>query len=133
MTKCNRCQQEIVWSEKYDPNATKRQPPNNKDGTPHRCGELSGHQATQGSESHQSGTTTRTLWSTINDKSPDMKNLQDGSSTMRALAYESVKIDHPDMDDQGGVFGTIVNAEKGHLIQLAFIKALKDWEKSAKL
>ncbi len=37
MTKCNRCGQEIVWEEKYDANATKRSPPNNKDGTPHRC------------------------------------------------------------------------------------------------
>ena len=128
MTKCNRCQQEIVWSEKYDANATKRSPPNNKDGTPHRCATGT----TNPLESHQSESN-RTLWSTLNNKTPDMKNLQDGSSMMRALAYESVKIDHPDMDDQSGVFGTIVNAEKGHLIQLALIKALKDWEKSAKL
>ena len=50
MTKCNRCGQEIVWSEKYDPNATKRSPPNNKDGTPHRC---SSKTETLGNESHQ--------------------------------------------------------------------------------
>jgi len=37
MNKCNRCDQEIVWPTKFDKNATKRSPPNNKDGTPHRC------------------------------------------------------------------------------------------------
>jgi len=88
--------------------------------------------ATEQSTSSQSGTT-KTLWSSINGKTPDMQNLQDGLGTMIALAYESTKIDHPDLDDQGDKFGTIVNARTGHLIRLALIKSIKDWEKHAKL
>ena len=130
MTKCNRCQQEIVWSEKYDPKATNRSPPNNKDGTLHRCGDSSAPSTTS-PPSILAGTT-RTLWSTMNGKTPDMKNLQDGLITMTSLAYEIVKIDHPDLDDQGDKFGTIVNAKTGHLIELAKITAMKDWEKHAR-
>jgi len=75
----------------------------------------------------------KTIWDIIDTKSSDMIELQTGSNVMRALAYENTKNSYPDMDDQSQIFGTIVNAEKGHLIQMRLIKQIKDWEKSAKL
>jgi len=67
----------------------------------------------------------KVIWEVIDEKTPDMVELQEGFTVMRSLAYELVKNTHPDMDDQDGVFGTIVNATIGHMIHLAQVKATK--------
>ena len=59
------------------------------------------------------------------DYTPDMQELVLGLKTMRSLAYQDAKDVHPDMAENSNVFGTIVNANITHLINLAKVKAMK--------
>ena len=63
------------------------------------------------------------------DVSADMKQLMSGLDMMRALAYQNAKELHPDMSVNSNTFGQIVNANIGHLIQLAKVKAIKELKK----
>ena len=71
-------------------------------------------------------TTTKVNWPTLEEKSGDMEELVLGLKSMRALAFEDAKETHPDLDDNGNIFGQIVNAGITHLIQLAKVKAIKE-------
>jgi len=73
----------------------------------------------------------KTNWSILDDKSQGQITLQDGFKGMRSLAYEIVKDEYPEMNDQSDKFGTIVNATIGHLIQMATITAIREKPKNA--
>jgi hypothetical protein len=119
---CKNCNGEITWPQPY----VKGNPPNNPDGTPHRC--KKSDQPVKGDI--YPGKQIEVTWPTIDidDKRPDMVELQEGSKGFTALAYENVLERVKDIDTNGSLFGTMVNAEKTHLINLALIKAIKSKE-----
>ncbi len=69
---------------------------------------------------------TKVSWNTLDDKSSDMKQLVLGLDSMRSLAYEFTKGNHPELSENSNLFGQIVNANITHLIQLALVKATKE-------
>jgi len=119
---CNNCNAEIVWPQPY----VKGNPPNNPDGTAHRCKKSDSPVPND----KYPGKPTVVKWPTLNteDKRPDMIELQEGSKVFTALAYENVLERVPDADTNGSLFGTMVNAEKTHLINLAKVRAIKQKE-----
>ena len=116
MSNCNRCQAEITWPVPF----VKGNKPLNPDGSPHFC---KGEKREERSPNQPD----MVKWERVSedDKTEDMKELVLGLKTMRALAYEDAKDVHPDMAENSNTFGTIVNANITHLVNLAKIKAMK--------
>lgn len=116
MSKCNRCEAEITWPQPF----VKGNKPLNIDGSAHFC-------KTQEKIDRSPNQPDTVKWDKITDdeKTSDMLELVVGLKTMRALAYQDTKDVHPDMAEDSNTFGTIVNANVTHLINLAKIKAMK--------
>lgn len=118
MSNCNRCQAEITWPQPF----VKGNKPLNPDGSAHFC--KTQEKITEYKSPNQPDTV---KWDKIpeDEKTSDMLELVIGLKTMRALAYQDTKDVHPDMAEDSNTFGTIVNANVTHLINLAKIKAMK--------
>jgi hypothetical protein len=83
--------------------------------------------ATTGSQSvAQQVQETKVNWNVLDEKSADMEQLVLGLDSMRSLAYEYTKTNHPDLSENSNIFGQIVNANITHLIALALVKATKE-------
>lgn len=65
-------------------------------------------------------------WKDAGEHTKEMDVLLGGLASMRALAYEDTRLLHPTLGENSNVFGQIVNATMGHLIELAKVKAIKD-------
>jgi hypothetical protein len=69
---------------------------------------------------------TNTVWEKLDEPSDDQKLLVDGLRDVRALAYDFTKEGHPELSQNTNLFGQIVNANMGHILTLALIKATKE-------
>lgn len=69
----------------------------------------------------------KTIWPTAPAQyTPDQRNLMDAEEIYCKMAYDVVRGRHPNMDENSNIFGQIVNAVEGHLIQCGKIKAIRE-------
>ena len=71
-------------------------------------------------------TENKVVWESMGKLTADQKQLKDGLSALRSIAYDFTKECHPELSENSNSFGQINNANMTHLLALMSIKAIKD-------
>tara|TARA_R110000822_G_scaffold164589_2_gene305199 strand:- start:331 stop:774 length:444 start_codon:yes stop_codon:yes gene_type:complete len=130
---CTVCGSNVIWVEKTWQgkasltlrNSSDQKAHNVKSGDSWICS--TGNEFSGNTQSVASKATENTVvWESMGKLTPDQKQLKDGLSALRSIAYDFTKECHPELSENSNSFGQINNANMTHLLALMSIKAIKD-------